>query len=81
MQRVTSAHYEILCPPGALTQAAMTEFAARREPLFTALDKKLGGADSNRHIRIVFDPNFPRRRPMRALRNRTRSRVQRFARN
>jgi len=58
MQRVTSAHYEILCPPGAFTQNAMTEFATRREPLFTALDKKLGGAGSNMSIRIVFDPTF-----------------------
>ncbi|HEV7966295.1 MAG TPA: hypothetical protein VGP19_01925 [Candidatus Acidoferrales bacterium] len=59
MQRVTSAHYEILCPPGALSQNAMTEFAMKREPLFTALDKKLNDADSNREIRIVFDTNFP----------------------
>jgi len=58
MQRVTSAHYEILCPAGAFTQSAMTEFATRREPLFTALDKKLGGAGSNITIRIVFDPTF-----------------------
>jgi hypothetical protein len=58
MQRVTSAHYEILCPPGALTPIAMTQFAARREPLFTALNKKLGDADSNAEVRIVFDPNF-----------------------
>jgi hypothetical protein len=59
MQRVTSAHYEILCPTGAFTQSAMSEFEARREPLFAALDKKLGGADSNKTIRIVFDPQFP----------------------
>ena len=59
MQRVTSAHYEILCPPGALSQDAMTEFATQREPLFTSLNKKLGDADSNMEIRIVFDPNFP----------------------
>jgi hypothetical protein len=58
MQRVTSAHYEILCPPGALSQDAMTEFATQREPLFTALDKKLGDADSNLEIRIIFDPTF-----------------------
>jgi hypothetical protein len=58
MQRVTSAHYEILCPPGTLTQSAISEFEARREPLFAALDKKLGGADSNKTIRIVFDPQF-----------------------
>jgi hypothetical protein len=57
MQRVTSSHYEILCPPGALSQNAMTEFATQREPLFTALDKKLGDAGSNAEIRIVFDPN------------------------
>jgi hypothetical protein len=59
MQRVTSAHYEILCPPGALSQNAMTEFAIQREPLFTALDKKLGDADSNVEIRLIFDPTFP----------------------
>jgi hypothetical protein len=58
MQRVTSAHYEILCPPGALSQDALTEFATKREPLFTALDKKLGDADSNREVRIIFDPDF-----------------------
>ncbi len=59
MQRVTSAHYEILCPPGALSQQAMTEFATEREHLFTTLDKKFGDANSNLEIRIVFDPNFP----------------------
>jgi hypothetical protein len=59
MQRVTSAHYEILCPPGALSQRAITEFATQREPLFTALDEKLGDADSNTEIRIVFDPSIP----------------------
>jgi hypothetical protein len=58
MQRVTSAHYEILCPPDALSQEAMTSFATQREPLFTALDKKLGDADSNLEIRVVFDPAF-----------------------
>jgi hypothetical protein len=59
MQRVTSAHYEILCPAGALRQDAMTEFATHREPLFTALNKKLGDVDSNVEIRIVLDSNFP----------------------
>ena len=58
MQRVTSAHYEILCPPGALSQEAMTEFATQREPLFTALDKKLGDANSNIEVRIIFDPDL-----------------------
>jgi hypothetical protein len=58
MQRVTSSHYEILCPPGALPQNAMMEFAVQREPLFTALDKKLRDAASNLEIRVVFDPNF-----------------------
>ena len=42
MQRVTSIHYEILCPPKALTQDAMVTFAAQRERLFNALNKKLG---------------------------------------
>ena len=59
MQRVTSSHYEILCPPGALSQQAMTEFATQREPLFTTLNKKLSDADSNIEVRIIFDPNFP----------------------
>jgi hypothetical protein len=58
MQRVTSAHYEILCPPGALSQNAMTKLAIQREPLFASLDKKLGDADSNLEIRIIFDPAF-----------------------
>ena len=58
MQRVTSSHYEILCPPGALSQQAMTEFATQREPLFTSLNKKLSDADSNIEVRIIFDPNF-----------------------
>ena len=60
MQRVTSAHYEILCPRGALPQEAMTEVATQRETLFTSLNKKLGNADSNLKIRIIFDPKFPR---------------------
>jgi len=59
MQRVTSSHYEILCPPGALSQEAMADFATHREPLFTSLDKKVSDADSNIEIRIIFDPNFP----------------------
>jgi hypothetical protein len=59
MPRVTSAHYEILCPPGALSQQAMTEFATQREPLFTTLNKKLSDADSNIEIRVIFDPKSP----------------------
>ncbi len=55
MQRVTSAHYEILCPPGALTQDAMTQFASQRESLFTTLDGKLRDAGSNTEIRVIFD--------------------------
>jgi hypothetical protein len=58
MQRVTSVHYEILCPPKALTQNAMVKFATQREHLFNALNKKLGDADSNRELRVVFDPQF-----------------------
>ena len=58
MQRVTSVHYEILCPPKALTQDAMVKFAAQREHLFTALNKELGDADSNKEIRVIFDPKF-----------------------
>lgn len=60
MQSVTSSHYEILCPPGALSQGAMKEFAIQREPLFTALDKKLHDVDSNVEIRIIFDPDLQR---------------------
>jgi hypothetical protein len=59
MQRVTSAHYEILCPPGALSEVDMTQFATRREPLFSALDKKLGDPATNSELRVIFDPNFP----------------------
>jgi hypothetical protein len=59
MQRVTAGHYEILSPKGALTPAAMAEFAAKREPLFATLNKKLGNAGSNARIRIVFDPRLP----------------------
>ena len=55
MQRVTSAHYEILCPPGALTQDAMRQFASQRESLFADLDGKLRDAGSNTEIRVVFD--------------------------
>jgi hypothetical protein len=59
MQRVTSAHYEILCPTGSLLQETMMDFATRRETVFTNLDKRLGDADSNMDIRIIFDPDFP----------------------
>jgi hypothetical protein len=59
MQRVTSTHYEVLSPPGDMSQDAMTEFASKREPLFAALDKKLRDAGSNMEIRIIFEPNFP----------------------
>jgi hypothetical protein len=55
MQRVTSAHYEILCPPGALTQDAMTQFASQRESLFTTLDGKLRDAGSDTEIRVIFN--------------------------
>ncbi|MGH9695889.1 MAG: hypothetical protein ACRD5Z_17180, partial [Bryobacteraceae bacterium] len=59
MQAVTSAHYQILCPPKALTQAAMQQFATQREPLFTSLDRKLGDAASNTEIKIIFDNDVP----------------------
>jgi len=58
MQRVTSAHYQILCPPGALSQEAMTQFATQREMLFVAVDQKLNDAASNSEIRVIFDPEF-----------------------
>src|SRR5579863_1010148 len=56
MQRVASGHYEILCPRGDLPQQAMMKFATQREPLFAALEKKLGDAASNLTIRVVLDP-------------------------
>lgn len=58
LQRVTSTHYELLFPAGALSNETMTQFAAQRETVFAAIDKKLGGAGSNRRIRIIFDHNF-----------------------
>jgi hypothetical protein len=58
MQRVTSAHYQVLCPPGALSQEAMTQFATQREMLFVAVDGKLNDAASNSEIRVIFDPDF-----------------------
>lgn len=58
MQRVTSAHYQVLCPPRALSQEAMTQFATHREMLFEALDRKLNDAASNVEIRVIFDPDF-----------------------
>jgi hypothetical protein len=58
MQSVTSAHYRVLCPPGALSQAAMTQFATQREPLFTSLNEKLNDVASNAEIRVLFDPDF-----------------------
>ena len=59
MQRVTSGHYEILCPAKAMPPEIMRQFASERESLFTALDGKLGDAGSNTEIRIIFDPDFP----------------------
>jgi len=58
MQSVTSTHYRILCPPGALTQQAMTQFATIRETLFAAADRKLNDVASNAEIRLIFDPDF-----------------------
>lgn len=58
MQSVTSAHYRILSPPGALSQDAMTQFATRREPFFTSLNAKLNDVASNAEIRVIFDPEF-----------------------
>src|ERR1700674_5728694 len=58
MQSVTSTHYQILSPPGALTQEAMTQFATIRETLFAAADRKLNDVASNAEIRLIFDPDF-----------------------
>src|SRR5579862_8676950 len=57
MQRVTSAHYEVLCPPGAIFPYAMRQFATQRESLFTTLDRKLNDAASNAEIRVIFYPD------------------------
>ncbi len=58
MRRATSAHYEILCPPWALSPNSVKEFAAQREFVFKRLNKKLDDAGSNVEIRIVFNPNY-----------------------
>jgi hypothetical protein len=58
MRRATSAHYEILCPPWALSPSSVKDFAAQREFVFKRLNKKLGDAGSNVEIRIVFNPNY-----------------------
>jgi hypothetical protein len=58
MQSVTSAHYRVLCPPGALSQEAMTQFATQRESLFAAVDRKLNDVASNTEIRLILDPDF-----------------------
>jgi hypothetical protein len=58
MQSVTSSHYRVLCPPGALSQEAMTQFAKQREPLFTSLNAKLNDVASNAEIQVIFDPAF-----------------------
>jgi hypothetical protein len=57
MRRATSAHYEILCPPGDMSPETMRQFASEREALFTTLDRKLNDAASNAEIQIVFYPN------------------------
>jgi hypothetical protein len=57
MQRVTSAHYEILCPPGAMGPETMRQFASDRGALFTTLDRKLDDAVSNADIQIIFYPD------------------------
>jgi hypothetical protein len=58
MQSVTSAHYQILCQPGAMSQQTMTQFAEQRESLFSGLDRKLNDAASNAEIRVILDPEF-----------------------
>jgi hypothetical protein len=60
MQRATSAHYEILCPRGAISQDAIENFAGSRETSFAAINKKLDGAAVKVKIRIVFDNEFLR---------------------
>ncbi len=58
MQRVTSGHYVILFPTGAQPRNAMKEFAERRERMFAAMQKKLGGDGTNTTIRIVIAPDY-----------------------
>jgi len=58
MRRTTFAHYEILCPPWALSQKSATEFASEREILFLRLNRKIGNAASSARIRIIFNPDF-----------------------
>jgi hypothetical protein len=58
MQSVTSAHYQIMCPPKALSREAMMQFAAQREPLFASLNKKLSDVASSAEIRVILDPDF-----------------------
>jgi hypothetical protein len=60
MQRVTSAHYQILCPPGAMPAETMTQFVSQRESLFATLNRTLNDAASNTEIKLVFDPEFRR---------------------
>jgi hypothetical protein len=58
MQSVTSAHYHVLCPAGAMSSETISQFASQREPLFASLDRKLNDAASNAEIRLIFDPDF-----------------------
>ncbi len=59
MQRATSAHFEILTPPGAVSEQSMTQFIAQQESLFTKLARKLGAADAKLKARIIFDSESP----------------------
>src|SRR3979490_3396043 len=58
MQRVTSAHYQVLCPPGALSQEAMTQFATQREMLFVAVDRKLNDVSLASGLMRILAPDF-----------------------
>jgi hypothetical protein len=58
MQSVTSAHYQILCPSGTLSQQTMIQFAEQRESFFARLDRKLNDAASNAEIKAILDPDF-----------------------
>lgn len=59
MQRVTSAHYDILFPTGRLSPEATTQFAAQRESKFREIARNLGGAGPNAKIRVILEPSFP----------------------
>jgi hypothetical protein len=55
LARATSAHYELLFPPGALSSDSISQLIAQHEKLFAALDAKIGDVASTSTIRIIFE--------------------------